>query len=352
MGTLTIDSFIKKFKDLFSPYITIGEDCRILPLPDEDFQQVKKCRQIGEMNKIKHLRSIGFVLDERNYMAIIGQEVNISDNRLIEVDLNRKFIYPAIEFGGVRVRNGIGQEYVDEYVSPILEGSDIEDDALYGILEPFTVFEYTPTHLSREDRYEILCEGAFDNIEHELEFSESLRESYSNAIQRFGVDDSLIRSFFADNWQYAYLEIYRLLEPIFAKYHIKYFKKSLNLDTMDCEIIEKALFGNGLVYPDETKTIEQLFEDFLKMDIVEAAKALLFDKNMPEDQMTKKSIGLRLYAIRNRIVHHPRSASINRDNSITYEKITSFTDKEWNMICDALMRTIIHFDSVLNSISV
>lgn len=160
-----------------------------------------------------------------------------------------------------------------------------------------------------------------------LPYSKRTVNSYIDFFDNGFFDNNIINSFLSYSWRYAFLDVYRCLEPIFKHLILPDLKDALGIEISIDEI------GNLLDKycgwrPQEIGSMQKLFDDengYISEDLRSQFKKLSIGDNPNE------KVGKSVYQLRNRIVHHQNQ----------YHQIeTLLTPEKWDELIGCILDAI------------
>lgn len=361
---LNMKTVTKEIASLFQPYVPqIKNEEGLVKMTVEEREKTKTWRRELETiefdkSEIVLLRQIEKSKNEdgeetsevRHYILVTGNLELIEDRDTIKTEVSALHIYPLMSFTKTRLKDNITSNEIVEYISPIVMGGEIDQCRLLEFFGQFSLYIVSPEGkpTSKEDLFRIAGRSYLlnkDNRKH-LSFSPEMIDELVDSLNDVKIDLNLIGAITADKWQYCYFEIYRCIEPLFTNYVAKQIMKELGVSHMGHREVFDILNKNYLVIPNEDKCITGIFEEHLSESLrTEFCSVLSLSNENDKNKTSSRSIGRKVYKIRNHIVHHPESASSKKD----YDSIPIFTKEmenvDWNELSFVLLKAYRLFKS-------
>lgn len=353
---LNMKAVTKEIASLFQPYVPqINNEEGLVKMTAEDREMTKTWRRELETiefdkSEVVLLRQVDKSTDEygaerneeKHYILVTGSLELIDGCDAVKMEVSALHIYPLVSFTKTRLRDNIAAHEIIEYISPIVMGGEIDQYRLLDFFGPFNLYLVSPEGkpTSREELYRLVGRSYLLNkaSRKHLPFSPEMINELVNSLNDVKIDLNLIGAITADKWQYCYFEIYRCIEPLFTNYVAKQLMKELGVSHMGHREVFDVLNKNYLVIPNEDKCITGIFEEHLSESLRAKFCSVLSLPNEDNNKTSTKSIGKRVYKIRNHIVHHPESASSKKD----YDSIPLFAKEmenvDWNELSLALLK--------------
>lgn len=357
--SIQIDAVTARISGLFQPYLpALKPDARIVDLTGDDIRILRACR--GKSYSIDYARnrivvfSKPFVTDDGTladefFIAVIGNLDLTSANGVSLMPKVAGDLYPLSAFGDIRLRRNVNPKEVDMYISPVIGGDGVVDQSeLLRFFQNFSIYQVS-TEAELEEAYvRTLVYNAYldDQESHSLEFSEDLVNEFRDALTDPDLDHLLADAFVAVSWHACYAAIFRCIEPLFTNILAKMLRRTFLITSHDHMQVTQLLQVNGAIIPNEETNICNLFHEALPQALETDFMAVL---SMPANS-TRKSIGRKVYSIRNAIIHHPESASKKKDLDNMALLIKDMGAYDWDRVCLTLLRAYRAFKSHMASL--
>lgn len=344
MPNIDINLTRKKIASFFQGIVEdLPEDAKLVNLSANEVAMLKKCRSkfsrlILADSQLEVLSFVDNANDTSFYVMICGNFTLVENDIVSEIEPTSMWIYPLVEFFNMGLRDGISHNIINEYIWPYTRNDGhVDQSKLIELFPLFRVYRITQRIDSLAD-FALIANMAFlDQPKfHRLQFKDALIDEFKNSLSDTSPDsDTLAQAFTADRWEYCFFALYRCLEPLFNNLLAKTLKKELSIgDDKSHFDITEILRKNSLVMPEEKLNISTLFSKFLSDELKKEFCNIL---NKPADT-SPGAIGQHIYNIRNRIVHHPNSASSKRillSNSSLSAEMKRY---DWPKLCLTLLR--------------
>lgn len=312
-------------------------DVRYIATSDEEKNWLKSATVPEIIHINPTLRVIKIEFNMNTYIAIVGSELSedLDSNVLKEIEPNAGIITYLISEGILKLHKNIDtlhfyNEILCQHKDKNYKGHDYND--LQTFLESIHLFEVPVNSIFSQqscncDTSKITCYiYSINTSSLTLDFDKEVTNFVSN-LSLNGLNcisySIISNALFANTYEHAFLELYRLIEMLFPINYLREFYEKVNTSLSFLEFV-KSLEDITKWRPREEEAIEKIFK-LLNKQTEEYFKT--FQKN--HKTIKDLSFPSFFYSLRNTIVHF-------RANHKKYE----LTPKQWNLLIIATLSLI------------
>lgn len=358
MRKININDATKRIADLFRDTLPeLPNDAHLIKLTDEYIKRLKKCRCETENISLANSEITSFFLPENSddnvegesayYIMIAGNFSLPTNEDISELEISSEWLYPWASFFVPKLRTEIGRDEINQFIWPYTQkDGSVDQDELLKFFPPFKLYRIQ-SPLNGDSDLRLIVNLAYLNQSefHSLNFSQSLINEFKDSLTDIESDvETLAKAFTAERWEYCFFTLYQCIEPLFNNLLAKTLKEALEIsEKKDHLEITEILKKNALVIPDESSVITIMYDKYLTEDLREAFCDIFNRPKIGEHAMSPGAIGRHIYSIRNKIVHHPQSASTKKELDSNMNLINEMKFYDWDKLCLMLLKAYRHF---------
>lgn len=351
---ININDATKRIADLFRDTLPeLPNDARLIKLTDEYIKRLKKSRCETENISFANSKITSFYMpensddnvdDESSYYIMIVGDFSLPTNEYIfELEITSEWLYPWASFFVPKLRDGVGKDEINQFIWPYTQQyGSVDQDELLRLFPSFKLYRVQSPLNGDSDLKLIVNMAYLDQPQfHGLEFSQSLINEFKCSLADTKPDiETLTKAFTADRWEYCFFTLYQCIEPLFNNLLAKTLKEALEIsEGKDHMEITEILKKNALVIPDESSVITVMYSKYLSEELRETFCDIFNRPKTGEHAMNPGAIGRHIYSIRNKIVHHPQSASTKKELDSNMNLINEMKSYNWDRLCLTLLKT-------------
>lgn len=357
---IKLDDTTKRIANLFRDTLPeLPDDARLIKLTDDDVSKLKKCKCDTENISFANSMITSFFMPEYSedkvededewprYIMIAGDFSLPTDEDISELEMSSEWLYPWASFFEPKLREGIGKDEINQFIWPYTQkDGSVDQDELLKFFPPFKLYRIQSPLIGNSD-LRLIVNMAYLNQPafHTLNFSQSIIDEFKDSLADTDPDvETLVKAFTADRWEYCFFTLYQCIEPLFNNLLAKTLKEALEIsEKKDHLEITEVLRQNALVIPDENSVIYIMYDKYLPEELRETFCDIFSRPKTGVHAMTSGAIGRHIYSVRNKIVHHPQSASTKKELNSNMNLINEMKDYNWDKLCLTLLKAYRHF---------
>lgn len=301
---------------------------RFIYLTEEEFNSVSKSKSSEPIN-VSGIRFVTLNINDQNFIAVLGIDNCKNNNPDIEsynLDVSlfmaiSNILIPKIVKSPAEIRERLYNEeekssnfvgYKFEELKPLYEGISI-----FKIQFDYNIYNQTISTIAG-----IVCDNKGFLA---LPLSDDTINSYRDlCFQQYTCVENLISSMTSYNWHYAFLDVYRCIEPLFDKPIVYEMFDKWKINKGQFNDLHNFIRDRFHWTRNEKDAMDSLFSNLPEQ----------YKQNYNGLDVINGNLGYKIYDLRNKIVHFQDHQN-DLENTYTIEK--------WNKLIKALLESLKYF---------